>query len=187
LQQRRLRDAEAQIERELPRRNARDVCSVGALQRPVADVHVRARRAGFREAEARARRPLVVAQPGEARVRQCRMGEQQLARCEAARALRARRRAMTEERDLHAKRRVIVAAQPSRDIPPFRSVLGMRTEIAREGQRAAVLHRCVGRALRLDMTRECERAGGKEKIAAAHVTSPRARRARDRRSSRCAR
>jgi hypothetical protein len=73
-------------------------------QRPLADMHVGVRLARVREAEAAARRALVVLQPAHARVAQCDVGEEQLCWRETARVGIVERRARTKERDLKTER-----------------------------------------------------------------------------------
>ncbi|MNT12099.1 hypothetical protein D3C72_1470140 [compost metagenome] len=127
-----------QIEREIPRGKSGSVVPRRlSAQRPVVDVHIGIASIGKRQAEAAARRALVVLELAGHGITQCDIGEQQLLRREAAWVGLVELRARAEERNLEAERRSCLRLQPAGGIPPFGAIVGVRAVVAREGQGSA--------------------------------------------------
>jgi len=131
----RLRRAEGEIEREAVAGDMRDEAAVGqATQPPVVDRHVGVAARGLREAQPLACDPLAVQQMADCRIGERGVREQDLARRERARVIRADPRGGAEEGDLEAAMRAPRSVDPPGDVPPFGTVIGMRAMIAREDE-----------------------------------------------------
>jgi len=100
-------------------------------QPPVVDPDAGALGLGVREREAGARRALLVDQAAALRVGDGGVGQQYLARIEAARVVGLLLRTRAEEGDLEADR----AVEPAGDVPPLGAVVRMRAVIARNCSR----------------------------------------------------
>src|SRR5437879_7761648 len=119
-----------QVQVEFARCDLRVVLVPLEHQPPVVDPDAGALGLGVRERETGARRALLVDQAAALRIGDGGVGQQYLARIEAARVVGLFLRPRAEEGDLEAHRPV----EPAGDVPPLGAVLGMRAVIARELQ-----------------------------------------------------